>query len=235
MKCPSWPSLLETIKSLANPFEVQIFTKQVSCLLLLLPPRRAQVRWNTEHWTVYLSSKMHLVLHLRSHDLCTSTLLFLHPQISHFSSKKTLVTLDRKKACSSSSITYSHIGRQIFFLQAPYLTCSVLWKTHICTGWTHLSLQLTPWQHFRRKHTQLYHSDLKLKAKKTPVFSGQEPSTAIQRQSRGPVSSLKYISLEHRTGYKSISSARGPQQVISGEWGMQGALRAKQCCNSAVK
>lgn len=137
MKCPSWPSLLERIKSLANPFEVQIFTKQVSCLLLLLPLRRAQVRWNTEHWTVYLSSKMHLVLHLRSHDLCTSTLLFLHPQISHFSSKKTLVTLDCKKACSSSSrITYSHMGWQIFFLQAPYLTCSVLWKISVQDGHT---------------------------------------------------------------------------------------------------
>ena len=54
-----------------------------------------------------------------------------------------------------------------------------------------------------------YYSDLNLKNKKTLAFSGQGPSTAIQRQSKGPVSSLKYISLEHCMGYKLISSAGG--------------------------
>lgn len=88
--------------------------------------RRAQVRWNTERWTVYLSSKMHFVLHLRSHDLCNSTLFFLHPQISYFSSKKTLVTLDCKKACSSSSrITYTWVDRFSFFKLHTWLAvCS---------------------------------------------------------------------------------------------------------------
>lgn len=109
---------------------------------------------------------------------------------------------------------------------APCLTCTVCWKTYFSTGRTHLGLELLPWQHFTRTHTMLHWFDLNLKNKETLAFSGQGPSTAIQGQSRGSVSSLKYISLEHCMGNKLVIPARGPQQVISGEWGVQDALRA---------
>lgn len=185
-------------------------------LVIVASLKRAQFRWNTELFTDLLKSTWD-----RTISVCTSLSSFKF-QISLCSSKKTLITLDCKKAHPNRSTDFlssSSMPDPQWALEDTYLYRKGMFEPPDCT--------LTA-----LCHTQLYHCDLKLKAKK---LSGQELSTAIQRQSRGPVSSLKYISLEHCTGYKLISSARGPQQVISGEWGMQGALRAKQCCNSAVK
>lgn len=141
-------------------------------LVIVASLRRAQFRWNTKHWTVYLSSKMLLALHLRAHDFCLHfhSPLSASPDLTLFKQKKkTLITLGCKKAHSwSGRIAYLNVDQEIFFLQSPCLTCNVLWKRH--NWWAYLSLQLVPWHHFGRKHIQLYHSDLTLKAKNTPAF-----------------------------------------------------------------
>lgn len=96
--------------------------------------QKSTVRWNTEYWTVYLSSKMLLarqgILPCTWDPMisvCTSTLLFLHSQISHCSSKKAFVTLDCKKLVpqAAESLTWTWINRFSFFkLHAWPAMCS---------------------------------------------------------------------------------------------------------------